>query len=76
MNVIIIPSMTGVAKMQSLTINFQNQQIFEKILWLLEHFKKDGLEVVSREDIEDLMVLADTRKEESMPFDEYLKSAN
>jgi hypothetical protein len=37
--------------MQSLTINFQNQQIFEKVLWLLDHFKNDGLEVVSKEEI-------------------------
>jgi len=37
--------------MQSLTINFQNQQIFEKVLWLLEHFKNDGLEIVAKEEI-------------------------
>jgi len=37
--------------MQSLTINFQNQQLFEKVLWLLEHFKNDGLEIVAKEEI-------------------------
>lgn len=62
--------------MQSLTINFENNQIFEKVLWLLEHFKKDGVEVVSREDIEDLKALAKTREEESIPFEEYLKDAH
>ena len=61
--------------MQSLTINFQNPQIFEKVLWLLEHFKKDGVEVVSKEDIDDLQALAKRRKEESIPFEEYLKNA-
>ena len=61
--------------MKSLTINFQNPQIFEKVLWLLEHFKKDGVEVVSKEDIDDLQALAKTRREESVPFEEYLKNA-
>jgi len=61
--------------MQSLTINFQNPQIFEKVLWLLEHFKKDGVEVVSKEDIDDLQALAKRRREESIPFEGYLKNA-
>lgn len=61
--------------MKSLTINFQNPQIFEKVLWLLEHFKKDGVEVVSKEDIDDLQALAKMRREESIPFEEYLKNA-
>lgn len=56
-------------------INFQNPQIFEKVLWLLEHFKKDGVEVVSKEDIDDLQALAKTRNEESVLFEEYLKNA-
>ncbi len=61
--------------MKSLTINFQNPQIFEKVLWLLEHFKKDGVEVVSKEDIDDLQALAKMRREESIPFEEYLNNA-
>lgn len=32
--------------MQSLTLNFQNLQIFENILWLLKHFEEDGLEII------------------------------
>ena len=27
-------------------INFQNETIAQKILWMLEHFKNDGLEVI------------------------------
>ncbi|MCH9741342.1 MAG: hypothetical protein K0U38_10980 [Epsilonproteobacteria bacterium] len=30
-----------------LTINISNEQLFEKILWLLNSFKNDGLEIVS-----------------------------
>lgn len=62
--------------MQSLTINFQNPQIFDKFLWLLDHFKQDGVEVVSKEDIDDLKALSKTREEESIPFEEYLKDAH
>jgi hypothetical protein len=32
--------------MQSIILNFQNPQIFEKVLWLLKHFEEDGLEIV------------------------------
>lgn len=62
--------------MQSLTINFKDDQLFTKVLWLLEHFKKDGLEVVSKDDMEDLKALSKTRQEESIPFEEYLKNAH
>ncbi|CAA6801337.1 MAG: Unknown protein [uncultured Sulfurovum sp.] len=40
------------------TINIPNEQLFEKIVWFLNAFKKDGLEIISsssnhdREDIE------------------------
>jgi hypothetical protein len=62
--------------MQSLTINFQNPQIFDKFLLLLDSFKKDGVEVVSKDDIDDLKALSKTREEESIPFEEYLKDAH
>lgn len=62
--------------MQSLTINFQNPQIFEKVLWLLDHFKKDGVEIVSQEDIDDLKLLSKTRNEESVSLEDYLKDAH
>jgi hypothetical protein len=62
--------------MQSLTINVHNEQLFSKVMWLLEHFKQEGLEIVDREDMSDLKLLADTRHEETMSFDEYLKHAH
>lgn len=34
--------------MQSLTINIYNESLTEKVIWLLEHFKDDGLEIVSK----------------------------
>ncbi len=60
--------------MQTLTINIQNETLTEKVLWLLEHFKKDGLEIISREDIEDLKLLKQTRAEETVSFEDYLKN--
>lgn len=59
--------------MQSLTINIQNETLVEKVIWLLDHFKNDGLEIVSKEDIEDLKLLSETRNEEKISFEEYLK---
>ena len=59
--------------MQTLTINIQNETLAKKVLWLLEHFKKDGLEVTSKEDIDDLKLLKATRTEETIPFEDYLK---
>ena len=31
-----------------LTINISNEQLSDKILWLLNSFKKDGLEIISK----------------------------
>ena len=41
---------------------------------MLEHFKSDGLEITSNENIEDLKLLKATRKEETISFEEYLKN--
>ena len=62
--------------MQSLTINIQNESLVEKVIWLLDHFKNDGLEIVSKEDIEDLKLLSATREEEKISFEDYLKNEN
>jgi len=62
--------------MQTLTINIANDSLVEKVMWLLEHFKNDGLEIVSKEDIEDLKLLKATREEETVSFEEYLKNEN
>ena len=60
--------------MYSITINITNEKLIDKITWLLEHFKNDGLEIVSKEDMDDLKLLSATRNETSVPFDEYLNS--
>jgi hypothetical protein len=60
--------------MQSITINVNNDKLADKVTWLLEHFKDDGLEIVSREDIDDLKRLKATSDEESISFDDYLKN--
>ena len=62
--------------MQTLTINIANDTLVDKMMWLLEHFKNDGLEIVSKEDIEDLKLLKATREEETISFEEYLKNEN
>jgi hypothetical protein len=62
--------------MQTLTINIQNDTLVDKVIWLLEHFKNDGLEITSKEDIEDLKLLKATRSEESVSFENYLKNEN
>ena len=40
-----------------LTINISNEQLYEKILWLLNSFKSDGLEIIenSRDKIKPLL---------------------
>ena len=62
--------------MQSIIINIDNDKLVDKVTWLLEHFKNDGLEIVSLEDLDDLKMLKATRNEESVPFDDYLKNKN
>ncbi len=62
--------------MQSITININNDKLADKVTWLLEHFKNDGLEIVSIEDMDDLKLLKATREDASISFDEYLKNEN
>jgi hypothetical protein len=62
--------------MKTLTINITNDTLVDKVMWLLEHFKNDGLEIVSKEDIEDLKLLKATRDEETLSFEKYLKNEN
>jgi len=44
-----------------LTIHIKNSDVFEKILWMLEHFKSDGVEIVKSDHmkIEDETVYSD-----------------
>jgi hypothetical protein len=62
--------------MQSITINISDDNLADKIKWLLEHFKDEGLEIISKEDMDDLQLLKATRNEDSVPFDEYIKNEN
>ncbi len=58
--------------MQSITLNIQSDKLADKVTWLLEHFKNDGLEIVSKENMEDLKLLKGTRNEDSIPYDVYM----
>ncbi len=49
--------------MQTITLNIQSDSLFDKIMWLLGHFKNDGIEIVSVEDIEDLKLIAEAKQE-------------
>jgi hypothetical protein len=60
--------------MKSVTINFKNEKLAEKVIGLLEFLKNEGLEIVSKEDMEDLKLLKASRSDESISFDQYLKN--
>ena len=62
--------------MKSITININNDKLADKVMRLLKSLKDDGLEIVSKEDMNDLKLLRSTRDEESIPFDEYLDNEN
>ncbi|HDR52095.1 MAG TPA: hypothetical protein ENN90_10845 [Mariniphaga anaerophila] len=57
-----------------MTININNDILADKVIGLLEFLKNEGLEIVSREDMEDLKLLKATREEESVSFEDYLKN--
>jgi hypothetical protein len=46
----------------------------EKVMWFLNLLKKDGLEIVSKEDMDDLRFLRATRNEKTIPSGEYMKN--
>jgi hypothetical protein len=62
--------------MHTITININNDQLAEKVNWFLEHLKNDGLEIISKENSDDLKLLTATRSEESIPFESFLKNGN
>jgi hypothetical protein len=59
--------------MHTITININNDQLAEKVNWFLEHLKDDGLEIVSKENADDLKLLTATRGEESTSYEALLK---
>ena len=62
--------------MKTLTINIKDDHVVEKVTWMLEHFEEDGVEIISQEDWEDYHLLRDSRKDDSISFNEYLKNAD
>jgi hypothetical protein len=62
--------------MKSITINFKSESIAEKVIAFLEQFKTDGVEIVSKEDLDDLKLLKATRNESSISFGDFLKDEN
>jgi len=33
-----------------LSLNIKNEQILDKLLWVLEHFKSDGVEIIKKDE--------------------------
>jgi DNA-binding winged helix-turn-helix (wHTH) protein len=62
--------------MKTITINIKNDKLADKVIGLLEFLKNEGLEIVSKEDIDDLKLLKETRGEESVSLEDYLKDEN
>lgn len=60
--------------MQTLTLNIKNKDATNKMMWLLKHFEHNEIEIVEQEYINDLKILAATRDEKSIPFNEYLSN--
>lgn len=62
--------------MQTVSIYIKNKETRDKIIWFLKHLESEGVEIISQEDIDDLKLLAVTRKEKSIPFSEYQEDEN
>ena len=62
--------------MEAITININNPSLTDKVTWFLKHLEADGLEIISKEDFDDLRTLKMTCNEESISFDDYLKNEN
>ncbi len=60
--------------MQTITVNVDNKKLAEKVTWMLNHFKDDGLEIISAEDWDDLQAIEATRFDETISLEEYLKN--
>jgi hypothetical protein len=39
-----------------IAVNFQDETIAQKVLWMLEHFKNDGVEVVKLDSSDDTII--------------------
>ena len=39
-----------------IAVNFQNETIAQKVLWMLEHFQDDGVEVIKLDNTDDEII--------------------
>ena len=39
-----------------IAVNFENETIAQKVLWMLEHFKNDGVEVIKLDNTDDEVI--------------------
>ena len=39
-----------------IAVNFQNETIAQKVLWLLEHFQNDGVEIIKLDNTDDEII--------------------
>ena len=39
-----------------IAVNFQNETIAQKVLWMLEHFQKDGVEIIKLDNTDDEII--------------------
>jgi len=39
-----------------IAVNFQNETIAQKVLWMLEHFQNDGVEVIKLDNSDDEVI--------------------
>jgi antitoxin component of RelBE/YafQ-DinJ toxin-antitoxin module len=62
--------------MQTITINVKDDKLIDKVLKMLKSLEKEGLEISSKEDLDDLKLLISTRNEEQIPFEKYLNNEN
>ncbi len=62
--------------MEVITINISNPNLTDKVTWFLKRLEADGLEIISKEDLQDLKALKATRVEESISFSDYMNNEN
>jgi len=68
--------------MTMLTVKIENDSIADKIKWLLQHFTKDGVQVFDdsietiAKDDQDYNLLKQSKGEERVSFNDYLKNEN
>lgn len=61
--------------MHTLTIESDNAEIFNKILWVLEHFKDEGVNIIKENDFKDLELIKEARRErDTQSIDTFFKS--